>query len=313
MAIKRMATTTNARFIGPLPLIHPNVDISNRSITSCQTAEEELLAHAGEGVKVSNPCRMGRIWKVFVAAMTAGVLGVMAMPASGATGSLAAVIDYEAEDCTQIPPEETPPLALSTDKVLPLEVRVLAEASDLTIAKGYMKTAKETFARIGIDVKLRYQKVAAPAEWSAGSGLIDGPNQSVILEFMKALFSGQRPKGTDVVYFMTRHWDGGFADCIGGIRFAERAFAFGSIDYAAEGVVPSPTVNEGVIAAHEIGHLLGAQHHYANCIEAQPSGALRGDTNPCTTMWPAAANASSTFGLLERSFIRSYATEHAKG
>ncbi len=256
---------------------------------------------------------MGRIWIVIVAAMTAGVLGALAMPASVAVESSTNVIDYEAEDCTQIPPEEIPPLALSTDKVLPLEVRVMAEAPDLTVAKGYMKTAKETFARIGITMKLRYQMVVAPAEWSAGTGLTDGPSQPEILDFMKSLFGGQRPSGVDVVYFMTRHWDGGFADCIGGIRFPDRAFAFGSVEYATEGIVPSPTANEGVIAAHEIGHLLGAHHQYANCVEAQPSGALRGDTNPCTTMWPAAANASSTFSLLERSFIRSYAADYAKG
>ena len=250
---------------------------------------------------------------VIVAAMTAGVLGVPAMPASVASGSSAIAIDYETEDCTQIPPEEIPPLALSTDKVLPLEVRVLAEAPDLTVAKGYMKTTKETFARIGIRLRVRYQMVIAPTEWSAGTDVFDGPSRPEIFDFMKSLFGGQRPSGVDVVYFMTRHWAGGVADCIGGIRFADRAFAFGSIDYATEGLVPSPTGNEGVIAAHEIGHLLGAHHHYANCVEAQPSGALRGDTNPCTTMWPAAANASSTFGLLERSFIRSYAAEYAKG
>ena len=234
------------------------------------------------------------------------------MPGPVAAGSSPTVIDYEAEDCKQVPPEETPPLALSTDEVLPLEVRVLAEAPDLTAANGYMRTTKETFARIGVRLRVRYQTVVSPQEWSAG-GLTDGPDQPAIFEFMRSVVGGQRPAGVDVVYFMTRHWDGGFADCIGGVRFADRAFAFGSIDYATEGLVPSPTVNEGVIAAHEIGHLLGAHHHYANCAEAQPSSALRGDTNPCTTMWPAAANASSTFGLLERSFIRSYVAEYAKG
>lgn len=222
-------------------------------------------------------------------------------------------ITLDEEDCQQIPPDDVPPPATSIDPILPLEARVLSEAGDLATVKRYMKVTKDAFARIGISLKLRYQTVVPPEEWFAGSGLGDGPTQPEILEFMKATFGGQRPPGVDVVYFMTRAWAGGFSDCIGGIRFADRAFAFGSIDYATEGLLPSPTTNEGVIAAHEIGHLLGAQHHYANCVEAQPSGALRGDTNPCTTMWPVAAQASSTFGLLERSFIRRYTAEYAKG
>lgn len=220
-------------------------------------------------------------------------------------------IDVEAEDCTQIPPESAPPPAVSTDQVLPVEVRVLVERADLATAKGYMQIAKETYERIGVRLKVRFQTVVPPEEWEQGFG--KGPSQDQLMEFVKGVFGGRRPAGVDVVYFMTRYWAGGFSDCIGGVRFPERAFAFGSIDYSTEDAVPSPTANEGVIAAHEIGHLLGAHHHYANCVEAQPSGALRGDTNPCTTMWPAAANASSTFGLLERSFIRSYAAEYAKG
>lgn len=241
------------------------------------------------------------------------VLAAFVGAAPSASGSKAVVIDVEAEDCTQIPPDSVPPPALSTEPALPLEVRVLVEAPDKTSAMGYMKTAKESFARIGINLRLRYQTVVAPAEWSAATGFTDGPGQPEIFEFMKGMFGGERPPGVDVVYFMTRHWDGGFADCIGGIRFPDRAFAFGSVDYATEGIVPAPTADEGVIAAHEIGHLLGAHHHYANCVEALPSGALRGDTNPCTTMWPAAANASSTFSLMERSFIHSYAELYAKG
>jgi hypothetical protein len=231
-----------------------------------------------------------------------------------ARGTAMRVIDADAEDCTQIPPEEVPPAAVSVDEKLPLEVRVLTEAADLALTKGYMQVTREAFAQIGVVLKVRYQSVVPPAEWvAARAELTGGPDQPTIFEFMRSLFGGKRPAGVDVVYFMTRDWDGGFAGCIGGVQAADTAFAFGSVDYATEGLVPSPTVNEGVIAAHEIGHLLGAQHHYANCVEAQPSAGLRGDTNPCTTMWPLAANASSTFGLLERSFIRSYTAQYAKG
>lgn len=230
---------------------------------------------------------------------------------AGARPASVRPIDVETEDCTQIPPDEVPPPALSTDDDLPLEVRVLVEPEDLGVAKEHMKLTREMFHRIGIDLKVRFQKVVAPSAWS--SDLFGGPAQRDILEFMKSVFGGQRPAGVDIVYFMTRDWAGGFADCIGGVRFADRAFAFGSVDYALEGIVPVPTASEGVIAAHEIGHLLGAHHHYSNCAEAQPWGATRGDVNPCTAMSPFAATASSTFGVLERSFIRAYTAEYAKG
>jgi reprolysin-like metallo-peptidase family M12B len=244
-------------------------------------------------------------------AVVVAILIASPWAAPSAAGHSPVRIDREAEDCTQIPPETAPPVAVSTEPVLPLEVRVLVEAADLTTAKGYMQTAKETYARIGIRMKVRLQTVVPPEEWE--QGFMKGPSQDQLMEFIKGVFGGRRPAGVDVVYFMTHYWAGGFADCIGGVRFPDHAFAFGSIDYSTEDAVPSPTADEGVIAAHEIGHLLGAHHHYANCVEAQPSGALRGDTNPCTTMWPAAANASSTFSVLERSFIRAYAEEYAKG
>lgn len=222
-------------------------------------------------------------------------------------------IDEDPQDCQQIPPEDLPPPALSVTESLPLEARILVEKSDRATARTLLTTTKEAFERIGITLKLRFQNVVPPSEWADGTQLGAGPSQHDILAFMKDQFGGQRPPGTDVVYFITRYWAGGFADCIGGIRFPDRAFALGSIDYAIEGVIPVPTADEGVIAAHEIGHLLGAHHHYSNCVEALPQGAPRGELNPCTTMSPFAATASGTFALLERSFVRRYAALYAKG
>lgn len=237
---------------------------------------------------------------------------ILPAAASGSPFDELARIDRALEDCQEIPPHEIPPLATDLSQMLPLEVRVLVETGDKSKAKEIFKSTRETFSSIGVRVKARFEEVAPPSEWGDGNDL-GGPDQPTILAFMKDIFGGRRPPGVDVVYFMTRHWAGGFADCIGGVRYDDRAFAFGSIDYRIEGVVPAPTADEGVIAAHEIGHLLGAHHHYSNCGEALPSGASRGDANPCTTMSPLAATASQTFGLMERSFIRRYVAEFAEG
>jgi hypothetical protein len=189
--------------------------------------------------------------------------------------------------------------------MLPVEVRVMADARDLKIARVNMRTAVEAYRRIGIALRVSYDALIDPPSLASAS-------QDEFLDFMKSHYGGERPRGVDVVYYMTRDWSGGFADCIGGVRFADRAFAFGSIDYSVEGLLPAPTVDEGVIAAHEIGHLLGAHHHYSNCVEPAPSMA-RGELGPCTTMSPAAVSASPTFGTVERMFIRDYAAHYAKG
>ena len=248
--------------------------------------------------------------RLLVLGFASVLLCSVATPGSSKTVPL--VLDA-AQECQEIPPQEIPAPALNVEKTLPLELRVLVESQHLTRAKELLARTKEIYRAIGIQTKVRFQTVAPPSEWGDGEDLTGGPDQPTILAFMKDVLGGRRPHGVDVVYFITRHWDGGFADCIGGIRYADRAFAFGSIDYALEGTVPSPTADEGVIAAHEIAHLLGAHHHYSNCAEALPFGAPNGDLNPCTVMSPAAATASGTFGILERSFIRSYVAEYAKG
>lgn len=235
------------------------------------------------------------------------LLGALALPASARLPEM--LLDLE-EDCLQIPPEDTPPLALDTSEPLSLKVRVLIEEADRDLAKSYIRESIKAFSRIGIEMKVRLKPVVPPSEWP--NGQLQGPGRDQIFEWMKSLFpGGVRPKNTDVVYYMTRYWAGGVADCIGGVRFADRAFAFGSIDYATEGVVPMPTVNEGHIAAHELGHLLGAHHHYATCGEATVRAAAETEAAACSTMFPLAAGISGFFGATEASFIRHYAREYA--
>lgn len=222
-------------------------------------------------------------------------------------------IDQLEEDCRQIPPEAMPPLALSRTETLDLEVRVLFERGDRATVKTHMRTTAAAFDHIGVRLAVTYDRIDVPKQWKEPNGLFpDDVGSSDHFELMKDHYGGERPPGVDIVYFFSRYWGGGLADCIGGVRFPDRAFAFGSLDYAFEGIVPIPTVDEGVIAAHEIGHLLGAHHHYSNCSEAPVLGALAGEVAVCTTMSPAAATASAFFGLLETSFVRYFTKEYAQ-
>jgi hypothetical protein len=82
---------------------------------------------------------------------------------------------------------------------------------------------------------------------------------------MKDHYGGKRSTALDLVYFVTSYWSGGLADCVGGVRSPESAFAFGSLDYKLEGTVGIPTGTRCDPAHHS-----NARHHSER--EAKSSG-----------------------------------------
>ena len=68
-----------------------------------------------------------------------------------------------------------------------------------------------------------------------------------------------------------------------------------------------------LIAAHEIGHVLGAHHHYGNCGEnVSPSAATeRREVTPCTVMDQTLFYSSNRFGQLEGAVVRGHAVTYA--
>lgn len=66
------------------------------------------------------------------------------------------------------------------------------------------------------------------------------------------------------------------------------------------------------VFAHEMGHLMGAHHHYANCAEGNVSSAGPSDLSPCTLMFPAVNFASLNFAALEGATVRGHAVNYAK-
>jgi hypothetical protein len=130
---------------------------------------------------------------------------------------------------------------------------------------------------------------------------------------------GARPWGTDVVYAMTSDNianAAGYAECIGGVRFGGHAFAVGEAAVEADADTGPGNNKSAKIAAHEIAHLLGAHHHYANCAEAprDPGGGITMlVSEACTMMINDVGLASLGWSTLESSVVRGHVERFAIG
>ncbi len=190
-------------------------------------------------------------------------------------------------------------------RVLPLSVRLVAEPKDTAAVRRAGTGLIEIYGRVGIAVTVSYDFVV----------LKPLGNDTYAYEQIRRRYGGIRPRGVDVVHVLTDQFPGGYADCIGGIAYPEKAFSVGNVHYTVQGTVPVDQVPAAMVAGHEIGHLLGAQHQQVNCAEALPQQAAKpasdGWVGPCTLMGPAALNDSETFSTLERTTVRAYARRFA--
>lgn len=159
----------------------------------------------------------------------------------------------------------------------------------------------------------------------------DEVDASNLIQLAKDLYGGKRPRRaslyTDVVYVLTDkdieeapplgNAVAGLADCIGGVRYDHHAFAVGEAYSEPFSLVPAPSppnpifyTNFGAkVAAHEIGHLFGAHHHYMNCLEVppptDPNYGYGGDR--CTLMTNFVDFTSLRFSSVNRSVVRGHA------
>jgi hypothetical protein len=157
--------------------------------------------------------------------------------------------------------------------------------------------------------------------------VLEGTDSKELLNQVKTLFPNlSRPVGSDAVLLFTSvditggangSSVAGQADCVGGILFPTKSFvviedrkptddglAFGPVSFFGE--------TAAKIATHELAHLLGAHHQYANCVEGIPSELDRSEVSPCTAMFNDVGLVSLAFGALEASVIRGYAEEYAR-
>lgn len=232
-----------------------------------------------------------------------GSTGAKLHPRASLSGT---AVDRE-PDCELDAPDHVATIPADVSRRVKLSVRILSSRADAAEVRRAMPVIVSTYRQIGIDVRLSYDILEVPPTLT-DSGLL--------IAAERAHYHGGRPSGVDLVYFATDNFSGGgYSSCVGGIKYAERAFAVGGIHYAPNGgPVGIPYVKAGLIAAHELGHLMGAKHEFSVCgAEAEPGSATQGDVGPCTLMFPAAVGVSGTFSPLETAYIRDYAMHFAKG
>ena len=215
-------------------------------------------------------------------------------------------------NCDQLVPAVPGP---DSGEQIDLDVLVLAEKADLPLVRELTSVAAQTYAPLGVRLVPRFRVAPRVPD------LDSDPEQ--YLGWLKKQVGGAVPKGVDVVYLATSHdvLGAGMADCIGGIAHDDHAFAVGMLTFdgaVGADVRPSPGLPQpaladggGKLMAHEIGHLLGAHHHYgAHCALAADAGDA---THPCDVMFTVPqALLGKQFGPLNAAVVRDQAQRFAR-
>lgn len=209
--------------------------------------------------------------------------------------------------CTEAVPAA---VALPGGPSLKLETRVLLDGVTATRGQQVMTAAREAYSRLGISLDPSFQSVS-----------FSGTDSQQLINQSKSVFGGERPAGIDVVYTLTsKNITGGgseavagMADCIGGVAFPDRAFAVGEDFSDNEATLlgfPLGRDLSAKIAAHEVGHLMGGHHHYANCVEGlltEPGQEL----SPCTLMFNVIDPTSLGFSTVNGPVVRGHGEAYA--
>lgn len=247
-----------------------------------------------------------------------------AQDATAGVRQLGPLADPEHECPEPIPESVSAPGITDSGQTIKLDVLVLLDGITRSRGRAVLKTMSESYEPLAVAVTPRFQKVRFPHDGVVTIDENRGPEETgdavPLIQQAKDLLGGARPRGSDVVLLLTakniflegleREYSiAGMADCIGGVRFPDHAFA------VSEGASPWEEMRDdellsGKIAAHEVGHLMGAHHHYANCGEGDQHPA--GSDSYCTVMFPAQLQfMARNFGTLEAAVVRGHAVDFA--
>lgn len=202
-----------------------------------------------------------------------------------------------------------------------LDVHVLLDGVSEDFARSFFTQVARPYAEIGIDVAATFEDA------TSRFGATSDATGDMIATARSLYPEGKVPAEYDIVEVLTardlqvlgQSAVAGQADCLGGIEFRTRSYLVSEAGVPGideSGVPFGPLTFDANFAAkvtsHEAGHLLGGQHHYANCVEGiDPAEETNGDTSPCTLMFNAADAVSLRFSALNARVVRGYALLYA--
>jgi hypothetical protein len=266
-------------------------------------------------------------WRV-VRLTTIGIFAVyLAGSVASARGAVRPrVFDVET-DCTEAVPEAYSVASVTDDgRVVALDVALVLDGVRAKRARDLVRRAATAYASLNVelrigDIRRISIKADVPPSGSARAK-VDGGR---LIDQTKRAFGGRRPDGMDVVHVLTTKdltLDAygsapiGVAECVGGVRYPDKAFSAsedGPDSYSLD-VAGATEIRDAPAEAiaHELGHLLGAQHHYKSCAEGADASDVTGrDPSPCTVMSDIVDVASLRFGALEAAVVRGHALDFA--
>ena len=260
------------------------------------------------------------------------LLSAVLAPAGRAEVGVAPAIDEEV-DCVQPAPRQVDFGATPLDgKRAAFDVIVLLDGVTHADGVAAVNAAVSAFKPIGVDLRARFARVRVPGDGSTfGPDGVQRPTASTtrLLTAAKRAVGDRVPKGVEAVYLLTAkdlylgedqpdsearsYGVAGMADCIGGVAFRHRGFAIGErLSYGGQqGAVKVAEDLPGKILAHELGHLLGAHHHYANCAENAPAAGVARSADVCTLMFNDVGIIGLRFSSVNRVIVRGHAVAYA--
>lgn len=265
---------------------------------------------------------MASVRSVLVALLT-GLLVAGLLPAS-ATGARPRTIDVEAEDCNErVPATYAPPALAYSD--INIDVTIMLDGVLKTDAERMVERANTAYTDHGLQILATYRKFPLKADSiqtdDAGRP-VEGIEVRAAVAAAKTALGGTRPVGSDVVYVLTNkdlYLEGfddgilGWAECIGGVRYPNRAFAAGEVPTSFKTLALNFYLDAGAkVLAHEVGHLFGAHHEYGNCVQGiGPEDVTNLEPAACTLMFAYIDFQSLTLGAVDGAVIRGHAEDFA--
>lgn len=258
-----------------------------------------------------------RSWIAAGAAIAVIAASPLAGPAAG----------DEPSGCT----EETPAgVSTALPGSRPVGVRVLLQTDHVArdAVAGAVDEATRVLATAGLDVTFVVRRLDLPAAERNAEGDREALAVTAVHAAQRKATGGVEPRGFDLVHLLTtrdlydedpaggpRYAVAGHAECIGGIRFDGWGYSASEVpprDRFLKGTtIKMQPEMRGRAMAHELGHLMGAHHHYSACGLAAADELQRSQGGVCSVMFPDTAVHGPSFDPVNAQIVRGHAEKWA--